>query len=161
MTKYEELLTKAEKEGINVLEINVGTSKKYGRYFDNVIVINSNMTDIEKREVLAEELGHHHTSHGNITDLNEIRNIKQELIARRDSYKILVEPNNIVEAMRKGANNIYEIAEHVHVTVDTLHQIIDDFRKQYGIGIQVGNYYLQFEPHFGIIQDFGGLVKYK
>lgn len=157
MTKYEELLIQVEKEGIDVFEINIGTFQKYGKYIDNMIVINSNMTDIEKREVLAEELGHHYTTYGNITNQNEINNAKQELVARSYSYKILVKPNDIVEAMRHGASNIYEVAEYVHVTVDTLYKIIDDFRKKYGIGVRVGNYYLQLEPNFGVIKDFGGL----
>ena len=160
MTRYENLLLEAEKEDINVLEINIGTSKKYGRYLDNTIIINSNMTDIEKYEVLAEELGHHHTTSGNITDLNDVRNKKLELVARRDSYKLLVEPNDIVESMRHGANDIYDMAEYVQVTVDTLLNIIEDWKKQYGVGVLVGNYYLQLEPSFGIYRDFGGLFTY-
>jgi len=160
MTRYENLLLEAEKEDINVLEINIGTSKKYGRYLDNTIIINSNMTDIEKYEVLAEELGHHHTTYGNITDLNDVRNKKLELVARRDSYKLLVEPNDIVESMRHGANDIYDMAEYVQVTVDTLLNIIEDWKKQYGVGVLVGNYYLQLEPSFGIYRDFGGLFTY-
>lgn len=164
MTRYEKLLIKAEKEGVEVIEVDLCTKKKCGKYLsndkENIIIINSNMTDIEKHEILAEELGHHHTTHGNITNLDDIRNKKLELIARRDGYKILVEPIDIVDAMRQGASNIYELAEYVNVSTDTLYEIIEDFKKRYGYGIQVGNYYIQLEPVFGIYRDFNGLFNY-
>lgn len=164
MTKYEKLLIKAEKEGVEVIEVDLCTKKKCGKYLsndeENIIVINSNMTDIEKHEILAEELGHHHTTHGNIINLDDIRNKKLELIARRDGYKILVEPVDIVEAMKHGASNIYELAEYVNVSIDTFYEIIDDFKKQYGLGILVGNYYIQLEPSFGIYRDIDGLFDY-
>lgn len=165
MTKYEKLLIEAEKECVEVIEVDLGTKKKCGKYLsndeENLIFINSNMTDIEKHEVLAEELGHHHTTHGNITNLDDIRNKKLELIARRDGFKILVEPIDIVAAMRHGASNMYELAEYVNVSVDTLSEIIEDFKKQYGLGILVGNYYIQLEPSFGIFRDIDGLFNYK
>lgn len=165
MTKYEKLMLQAEHEGAKVLEVDLGTNKKCGKYIsskkENIIIINSNMTDVEKHEVLAEELGHHHTTYGNITNLDDIRNKKLELVARRDGFKILIEPIDIVEAMRHGANNMHEMAEYVQVTVNTLIEIIEDFKKQYGLGVQVGNYYLQLEPNFGIYKDFGGLFNYK
>lgn len=164
MTKYEKLLIKAEKEGVEVLEVDLNTKKKCGKYLSNnqerIIIINSNMTDIEKHEVLAEELGHHHTTHGNIANLNDVRNKKLELIARREGFKIIVEPNDLVDAMRHGVNNIYEMAEYLHVSVTTLYEIIEDFKKRYGIGIQVGNYYIQLEPVFGIYRDINGLFNY-
>lgn len=164
MTKYEELLIEAEKEGVEVIEVDLSTKKKCGKYLsnddENIIIINSNMTNIEKHEVLAEELGHHHTTHGNITNLDDIRNKKLELIARRDGFKILVEPIDIVNAMRHGCSNIYELAEYVHVSTDTFYEIIEDFKKQYGLGIPVGNYYIQLEPAFGIYRDINGLFKY-
>lgn len=164
MEKYEKLLIEAEKEGVEVLEVDLGTCKKCGKYLsndkENIIIINSNMTSIEKREVLAEELGHHHTTCGNITNLDDIRNKKLELIARRNGFKIIVEPNDLVNAMRYGVNNIYEMAEYVHVSVDTLYEIIEDFKKQYGAGIHVGNYIMQLEPIFGIYRDIDGLFNY-
>ncbi|MBN7575983.1 hypothetical protein C1H57_12645 [Clostridium sp. 2-1] len=164
MTKYEKLLIEAEDQGVEVIEVDLGTNKKCGKYLNNknesIIIINSNITDIEKHEVLAEELGHHHTTYGNITNLDDIRNKKLELVARRDGFKTLVEPIDIVNAMRNGATNIYELAEYVHVTVDTFYTIIEDLRKQYGLGIPVGNYYIQLEPSFGIYKDIDGLFNY-
>lgn len=164
MTKYEELLIQAEKQNIEVIEIDLGTNKKCGKYLsndiENIIIINSNMTSIEKYEVLAEELGHHYTTCGNITNLDDIRNKKLELVARRNGFKIIVEPNDLVEAMRNGCNSLYEIAEYIKVSIDTLNEIIEDFKKRYGIGIPVGNYYIQLEPNFGIYKDIGGLLNY-
>ncbi|WP_072991530.1 ImmA/IrrE family metallo-endopeptidase [Clostridium cavendishii] len=164
MTRYEKLLIEAEKQTVIVLELDLGTNKKCGKYISNkeknIIIINSNMTEIDKYEVLAEELGHHHTTFGHITNQKDIRNKKLELIARKDSFKILVEPNDVVEAMRYGVTTIYEMAEYLNITIDTLLNILNEWKKQYGMGIFVGNYYLQLEPSFGIIRDFGGLFNY-
>lgn len=129
MTKYEKLLIEAENQGTSVLELDLGTNKKCGKYITNTIIINSNMTDTEKFEILAEELGHHHTTFGHITNQNDVYNRKLELKARRDGYKILVDPIDIIEAIHHGAINIYEIADSVCVTVDTLYEIIEDFKK--------------------------------
>lgn len=160
MTKYEKLLIKAEEIGIRVREIDFGTDEECGYYHNNKILINSRLNNKQKYGVLAEELGHHYTTFGDITDQSKVRNKKQELIARRYGYKCLIEPNDIIEAVRNGANTIYEIADYLDITVKTLDEVIKDYKKQYGIGVLVGNYYLQLEPTLGVLIDFGGLLKY-
>lgn len=151
---YEDLLNQANKEGAEVHEIDFQTTKKYGRCVNDHIFINRNMTFIEKKEILAEELAHHRKTVGDITDQSKIENRRQELIARRESYKMLVEPVDIINAMKYGAKDIFEMAEYMNITVETLRDILEDLKKRYGLGIQVGNYYLQLEPHFGIFHYF-------
>lgn len=53
------------------------------------IVINSNISESEKYEILSEELGHFFTSYGDITNLSDI-GINQEKRARRWSYETTV-----------------------------------------------------------------------
>lgn len=159
-TTYEELLCDAEKAGVEVIEADLYTSKKCGRCINNLILINSNTSTKEKKEILAEELSHYMKNCGDILDQTITSNIKQENIARRESYKMLVEPVDLIEGMKHGATNIFEMADFLDITVETLNDILSDFKKQYGIGIQVGNYYLQLEPTFGILKDFG-LFDYK
>lgn len=54
-----------------------------GLYYNGTIGIDKNIeTDKEKACVLAEELGHYHTSSGNILDQGDVFNRKQELRAR-------------------------------------------------------------------------------
>lgn len=154
MMQYEKLLLKVEKIGIEVLEVNLGTNKKCGKYLaneqKNIIVINSNLTNIEKYEVLAEEFGHYKTTFGNITNQNELRNLKLENIARKESYEILAKPNYIIDALKYGATTLDEVAEHINITVETLLDVIDSLKRQYGIRIPIGSYYLYLEPHLDL-----------
>lgn len=156
---YENLLIQAEKEGVKVNEIDCKTNKKYGRCIGDNIFINSNMTYIEKKEILAEELAHHRKTHGNILNQSNISNIKQEIVARRESYNILLTPMDIIQSMKK-TSNIYEMADYLSITVETLYNILDDYKKRYGIGVKAGDYYLILEPVLGIIKDCGGLFNY-
>lgn len=159
MTKYEELVSKAEMIGVNVIELDLEGESGY--IYNDTIFISESMDDVTKRCVLAEELGHYFKNLGDITDQDKVENVKQELIARRYGYKLLIEPNDIVEAFRSGATTIFEIAEFLHITVDTLGSIIEDFKKIYGIGITVGTYYITLEPQLGVVQDLRNILNYK
>ena len=160
MTKYEQLIIKAEKEGAEVIELDFGTFKKCGKCIDNLLIINSNISDLDKYEILAEELAHYRKTHGNIVDQTKIENKKQEIVARRESYDLLVEPWDIIEAMKNGARDIYDMSDYINVSVETLLRIIEYWKNKYGTGIKLGSYYIQLEPHFGILHDFG-LFDYK
>lgn len=160
MTKYEKLIVKAEKEGAEVIELDFGTFKKCGKCVDNLLIINSTISDLDKYEILAEELAHYRKTHGNIVDQTKIENKKQEIIARRESYNLLVEPWDVVEAMKNGSTDIYDMADYLHTSVKTLLEVIDYWKRKYGIGIKVGSYYIQLEPNFGVLKDFG-LFDYK
>ena len=159
MTSYEKLLVEAEKLGIKVREAKF--EGKSGYYCNNKILINSDISECDKYCILAEEIGHHLKTYGDISNQNDLKNKKQEMIARRSGYKLLIEPDDIVHAMKKGCNNKYEIAEYLNISESCFEEIIEDLKKQYGIGVWVGNYYLKLEPYLGLIKDFGGLFNYK
>ena len=53
-----------------------------GRIYKNRIAIRTDLTDIEKSCVLAEELGHYYTTVGDILDQSDDGNRKQERRAR-------------------------------------------------------------------------------
>ncbi|MGG7213493.1 ImmA/IrrE family metallo-endopeptidase [Clostridium nigeriense] len=161
MRDYNNLLRKTSEEGVSVVEINLGTDTPCGKCIGDTIFINDRATTNEKRCVLAEELGHYHLTIGDITDLKDINNRKQELKARRYGYKLLIEPDDIVHAMKQGCNNRYDLADFLNISEEFFEELIEDFKRQYGVGIFVGNYYLQFEPCLGLIRDLGGLFKYK
>lgn len=160
MTKYEKLIIKAEKMGAEVRELDFGTSKPCGRCLNNIIYVNNKVTEKAKYEVLAEEIGHYKTTYGNILNQNTIADKKQEFKARREGFKMIVEPIDIVESMKHGATDINEIADYIGISVETFFDILEDLKKRYGIGIPVGNYYIRLEPSFGIVKDFGGLLQY-
>lgn len=153
---YENLLEKCEELGVIVKEAPLKSAK--GRCKGNRIAISKYLnTNNERKCVLAEELGHYKLTVGNILDETKIENKKQELKARRYGYKLIVKPNDIIKAFRNGALNLYDVAEYLEITSSALIEILEDLKKQYGIGCRVGNYYLQLEPSLGIYEDFGGL----
>lgn len=116
MTRYENLVCYAENIGARVVEVDYPSNKKYGRCIKGYILINSKMTDIEKHEVLSEEIGHYKTTFGNITDLAVVRNLKQEIKARDVSIEEICSINNIIACIKKGARNRDEIAEMLCVS---------------------------------------------
>lgn len=82
---YDELLYEADSTGIIVKEKNIPGYG--GRIYGNRIAIHNGLdTTTEKTCVLAEELGHYHTTVGDITDLSDPKNRKQERQARLWGY---------------------------------------------------------------------------
>ncbi|TGU86833.1 ImmA/IrrE family metallo-endopeptidase, partial [Mesorhizobium sp. M00.F.Ca.ET.186.01.1.1] len=130
---YEELLREAVHHGVGIYEMPLQPRIK-GLYSDNIIGINKNIpTNIEKACVLAEELGHHFKTVGNILDQSKIENRQQESRARNWAYEKLVPLSSIVQAHKHGIKNRYELAELLGVTEDFLDSAINRYIEKYGI----------------------------
>ena len=141
---YEELLIEADMLGVIVKEFKLRT--RDGRCHGNRIAINSSLSEKEKACVLSEELSHFRLTVGDISDQSNQSNRKQELIARRDSYKKLITPECIIKALLSGANNIHELAEELDVTEDFLLATIKYYKNKYGIYYVGQTHLLTFEP---------------
>lgn len=149
---YEELLIEATRQGISVDENFPFTSDLKGLYVDNNIALASSLnTSAEKTCVLAEELGHHHTSAGNILDQSIAENRKQERRARVWAYRNALGLSDLIEAYKHGCRNRYELAEHLNITESFLSGAIDDYKAQYGLFTRVDNYMVYFEP-LGVLE---------
>lgn len=153
MSKYEKLLDEADSDNINVYEYNLKTNKECGYYLDNNIVINSNITSTQKYCVLAEELGHHFTSCGDIRNLTKLENKKQENKARRWGYDKICGLDKIATAIKEGARNRYEIAEKLDVTDEYFDNAIQYLRLKYGCTAKCQGITFIFEPNFAILLD--------
>lgn len=117
---YEKLLEEAEQHGVDTYEKPMKPTIK-GLYSDKMIWVNRNIpTSIEKTCILAEELGHYHTSVGDILDQNSLSNRKQEKRARNWAYEKLVPFSALVQAYKQGIRNRHELADHFDVTEDFL-----------------------------------------
>ena len=150
---YEDLLIRIEKEGIEYFENNY-IGKMKGLYVDNTITINTNLdTEAEKKCVLAEELGHHFTSYGNIMDLSKIKNRKQERRARAWAYDRLIGITGLINAYKHGCRNRYEIAEYLNVSEQFLEEAITYYNEKYGLYYKIDNYILYFNP-LSVIEQF-------
>lgn len=73
--------------------------------------------------MLAEELGHHYTSYGNILDLNKVENSKQEYKARLMAYNKLIGLKGIIDSFNAGCKTISEIAEYLGITEKFLRKL--------------------------------------
>lgn len=142
---YETLLTRACNEGLIVKEKPLKYNN--GRIKGKRIAIRKDLeTSAEKACVLAEELGHHYTSVGNILDQSNPENRKQERKARLWGYDRLIGLSGIIDAYRYGCQNRYEIADYLGVTEEFLQDCIDRYRSKYGICKQIDTYIVYFEP---------------
>ncbi|GAA5416232.1 hypothetical protein Pryu01_01264 [Paraliobacillus ryukyuensis] len=151
---YECLQLEAAKLHIDVQEHHM-KGKIKGLYSDNVIWINKRIkTQTEKACVLAEELGHHHMTVGDILDQSKIFNVKQEKLARKWAHQKLTPPELFIKAYKNGCRSRYEIAEYLNVTEEFLKESIKYFREKYGREIKIDDFtYLMLDP-LGVYELF-------
>ncbi len=143
---YEKLLSEADCYDVYVYEEKMQPKIK-GLYADKIIWINKLISATnEKHCVLAEELGHHHTSTGNILDQSIINNRKQEKQARKWAHKKLITLPSIINAYQEGVSNRFELAEHLNVTEEFLLDAVNGYKEEYGIYTILDNYIIYFEP---------------
>lgn len=159
MNKYEELLQDASDNNVRVydsfdLNGNDNVIEKIdGLYIDGHIALDKGLkTTSEKACVLAEELGHHYTSYGNMIDMNNLYNRKQERQARLQGYNRMIGLCGIVSAFKAGCQNRFEVAEHLHVTEEYLQEAIDCYTGKYGEYATLDNYIIYFIPYLGVME---------
>lgn len=149
---YEEL--QVQHDNLNIIEMDLSEVKDLkGLYFNENIAIEKSLTQKEKACVLAEELGHHYTSAGNILDLEKSENIKQERRARMWAYNKQIGLIGIINAYKRGCRNIHEMADHLDVTEEFLRDALEAYRLKYGQCVNIDNYTVYFEPYL-MVADF-------
>lgn len=148
---YEALLDEASDIGLTVKEKPLKYNN--GRIKGSRIAIRQDITTTtEKSCVLAEELGHHYTSVGNILDMTSAVNRKQERQARLHGYNRLIGLIGLVRAFEHGCQNRFEIAEYLEVTEEFLEECIECYRNKYGICKRVDNYVVYFIPQLSVMK---------
>jgi len=124
MTKYEELM--AIYDQLIIEERNMINDGLYG---DGCIWIREDLPENRKYCILAEELGHHLTTAGNILDQKDnVINRKKELVARRWAYEHILPRDLIEHTVRCGYTETWDIAEHLEVD----EQFLKDALVYYG-----------------------------
>jgi len=146
LTAYENLLVQAADEGLNVKEKNIPGFG--GRIRGNRIAIHQGLeTEAEKADTLAEELGHHYKTVGDITDQSDPANRKQERIARAYAYDLRIGLDGLVRAFIAGCRQGYEIAEFLGVTEALLQESIEYWTDVYGtVPQQTEHGTIRFQP---------------
>lgn len=145
---YDELTLECEKENILVAEMPMECYD--GRIIGNFVLINTNMNQTQKACVLAEELGHYHTTVGDILDQTDVSNRKQERTARLWAYNKQIGLSGLVHCFEARCQNIHEMADHLGVTEAFLQDALECYRQKYGICTSYQQYTIYFEPKLAI-----------
>ena len=135
MCDYEKLLNDANKIGLKVFELDLESDAK-GLCYGEKIGIKKDMTANEKACVLAEEIGHYQTTVGNILDQGNANNRKKEKTARTWAVNKLICIDDLFQIDLISCNSSYDIAEHLGVTEEFLQEMLDTFKRKYGISYQ-------------------------
>lgn len=154
MNSYERLVDECDKQNITVVEKKFKSNAK-GLWKNNKIGISSNIETIkEKYCTLSEEYGHYKKTYGNILNQKDIKNKKQEIIARRWGYNKICGLDKIYSALLNGARNRYEIAEMLNVTDEFFEKAIKYLKLKYGCSTYFKGILFIFEPNFGILEKY-------
>nr|DAK90637.1 MAG TPA: IrrE protein [Caudoviricetes sp.] len=150
---YEDLLIEADNNNLITKEKPLAANA--GRIKGNRIAINKDIpTQKEKACVLAEELGHFYTSTGDILDLTDTSNRKQEAKARFWAYNHLIGLHGIIACYKANHLLINEMAEYLDVTEKFLKEALECYRSKYGTAVRFDNYIIGFEPRLYVMELF-------
>lgn len=115
-----------------------------GLYIDGNVYLNPHQSYDELTSTVAEEIAHHLTSYGYITDYNKLESRKQERKARLEAAKLTLHPMMLIQAYNKGCREAWEVAEELEITVKALNEGIELFKEKYGNEFTYGNYRISF-----------------
>ncbi len=149
---YEDLLIESDKNNLITKEKELPISK--GRIKGNRIAINKSLSETEKKCVLAEELGHYHTTNGNILDQSSVSNRKLEQRGRIYAYNKLIGIMGIVRAFENGCQTICEAAEYLEVTEEFFSDALQYYKQKYGTYVKIDNYAIFFEPSIAVMETY-------
>lgn len=153
LLNYEELLIEADNN--NLITKEKPLLANAGRIKGNRIAIKKDIpTQKEKACVLAEELGHFYTSTGNILDMEDAENRKQEAHARLWAYNRQIGLQGIISCYKANCRTLHDMAEHLDVTEEFLNDAIECYRSKYGLCVQLDNYVIGFQPSLYIMELF-------
>lgn len=153
MTELELLENEAHAENIEIINYSFSSDKIKGLYCDGTVALNKKIdTNSEKRCILAEELGHYHTTYGNIVSQSSVSDRKQELHARAWAYDRMIGIIGIIEAYKHGCHSIYDTAEYLDVTEEFLSEALQYYKRKYGVHTKIDNYAIYFEPSLGVFK---------
>ena len=152
MNSYEYLQEEAREDGVNVIDYPFDSNRIRGLYCYSTVAIRQDMTTVEKSCVLAEELGHHRMTVGNILDQNDVANRKQEHLARLWAYDRRIGLSGIILGYRNHCHNLHELSECLEVSEEFLNEALECYREKYGCYTELDGYVIMFEPHLAVME---------
>ena len=157
MDTFEKLEQEAFDEGVKIYHFDLGNDNSEellkGLYIDKNIALDVSLNcNNEKACILAEELGHYYTSFGNIIDLTDTANRKQEYRARLWAYDKQIGLVGIIRSYENHCRNFHEMAEYLDVTENFLNEALECYRSKYGSYKRIDNYLICFDPYFYVAE---------
>ena len=153
MNAYEKLEDMAAENNVEIIRCCFESDRIKGLYCDSMIALSDSLkATSEKACVLAEELGHYHTSSGDIIDTSNVQNQKQEMRARMWAYDRQVGLIGIVDSFRAGCQTLSEMAEYLEITEEFLGDALERYRQKYGEYTAIDNYIIYFEPYLTVAE---------
>ena len=148
---YEQLLAAADQNDLVVKEQPL--TDHDGLLRGKRIAIRKDIeTQAQKSCVLAEEIGHHCTSSGDILNQTDIMNRKQEYRARFYGYNLKIGLTGLIRAYEADCRNFFEMAEFLDATEEYLKEALDCYHSIHGVYATVDNYIIFFEPSFTVMK---------
>lgn len=154
MTETEKLEQEAYEQNVPIDYIKFRSERINGLYIDGCIALRAGMTSAKTADILAEELEHHYTSVGNILDLNNVSNKKQERIARVRAYDRRIGLSGIIRGYRAHCSNRHELAEYLGVSEEFLAEALHYYEERYGCVVCLEGYMISFNPALGVYEHF-------
>lgn len=113
----------ANKENISVIDFRM-KNKAIIELIDKDYYIGLNYSKIEgiteEKELLAEELGHYYCNAFYNSSSSPSTIAQKEYRANKWKCTVLVSVNDFIDAFKKGLKNVYEIAEYLNLSEDTV-----------------------------------------
>ena len=150
MTTYEDILMEADSHDLITKEKPLRAHK--GRIKGRRIAINKDLTEKEKKCIMAEELGHYYTASGDILDQSSTANRKQESRGRIMAYNRLIGLMGIIDSYNNHCQSLTETAEYLDVTEEFLLDALLYYKRKYGTCVTINNYVIYFEPALGVLK---------
>lgn len=142
---YDDLTQEASDQGLEIKEKPLWGSD--GRIKGNKIAIREDIeTSVQKKCVLAEEIGHYCTTVGNIVRIQDVNGLKLERKARRWAHDLLINFEKLYQSKLNGCITLSEVAEYIGVTDEFLIEAIENLHMRYGDYLYTDKYIVSFDP---------------
>lgn len=135
MSKFEELEAVYEKY-VEIIELR-GLKEHTGMYGafkvkngKPFIFLEPNQPEVDKQVILTEEFMHMLTSVGVILNQSQLKNRRQELLARRLAYKAIISIDDLLRCYNLGLQSNYEVAEELELPEGFVLNAINYFKTQ-------------------------------
>ena len=119
--------------------------KNKGLYIDSTIYLNKNQSESDLYSTVAEEIGHHLTSYGDIIDQSVADSRRQEKKARFIASLMTVSLDGLIDCSKNGLMYDYECAEFLGVTLNNFQEAIELYKEKLGMRFDYKNYRFSFK----------------